>query len=223
MQHKNKEIILKNKNKKSVEKANLNNQTEQFNLKTAQEKGLNAETCKINKIHKTAFVDKLSVIQESEISANVVVEQSYIDNSFVDENTTIGPFAHLRPNCRIGKNCKIGNFCEIKNSTIGNGTKISHLAYVGDAEIGNNCNIGCGVIFANYNGKTKNKIIVGNNVFIGSNCNLIAPLTIGDNVYICAGTTVTENLQENDFVIGRNRQTVKKQRAEKYLKDREKK
>lgn len=174
----------------------------------------------------TNFIDSSAVVLDSKISSSniqkkVKIESSFIENSFVDENTVIGPYAHLRPNCVIGKNCKIGNFCEIKNSTVGDGTKISHLAYVGDAVIGKNCNVGCGVIFANYNGSQKNKIIVGDNVFIGSNCNLIAPLTIESDVYICAGTTVTENLQSGDFVIGRARQEVKKGKAYKYLKSKE--
>lgn len=172
----------------------------------------------MNIIDETAKIDELSKITDSKIGANVEVLSSVIEESFVDDGTKIGPFAHLRPNSKIGKNCRIGNFCEIKNSTVGDGTKVSHLAYVGDAEIGKNCNIGCGVIFVNYNGKTKQKIIIGNNVFVGSNCNLIAPLKIEDNVYICAGTTVTNNLTENDFVIGRNRETIKPNRASKYLK-----
>lgn len=172
-----------------------------------------------NKIDKTAQVDKFSVITNSTIGADVKVEQSYIEDSIVGESTTIGPFAHLRPNSIIGKNCKIGNFCEIKNSVIGDGTKVSHLAYVGDAVVGKNCNIGCGVIFVNYNGKQKNKIEIGDNVFVGSNCNLIAPLKIESNVYICAGTTVTQDLKSDDFVIGRAMQVVKSNRAKDYLKN----
>ncbi len=167
-------------------------------------------------------IDTQSVITNSIISTTAKIISSYVEDSFVDDNTTVGPFAHIRPNSKIGKNCKIGNFCEIKNSQIGDGTKISHLAYVGDAIVGKNCNIGCGVIFANYNGKEKNKIVIGNNVFVGSNCNLIAPLKIEDNVYICAGTTVTQNLLENDFVIGRAKETIKKGRAKKYLSDKNK-
>ena len=173
----------------------------------------------MNNIDIKAEIDKQSVIQNSEIKKGVKIISSYIEESFVDEDSTIGPFAHLRPNCKIGKNCKIGNFCEIKNSTIGDNTKISHLAYVGDAIVGKNCNIGCGVIFVNYNGRSKNKIEIGDNVFVGSNCNLIAPLKIENNVYICAGTTVVQNLHDNDFVIGRSRETIKKNRAKNYLKE----
>ena len=174
-----------------------------------------------NELKKNVYknIDSQSVVKNSTIHPSAKVIASFVEDSFVDENTTIGPFAHLRPNSKIGKNCKIGNFCEIKNSTIGDGTKVSHLAYVGDAKIGKNCNIGCGVIFVNYNGKIKQQIEIGDNVFVGSNCNLIAPLKIESNVYICAGTTVTQDLIEGDFVIGRVRETIKKDRAKIYLKD----
>ena len=155
-------------------------------------------------------------ITDSNIGKNCSIHNSVIENSIVDDGCKIGPFAHLRPNCNISKNCKIGNFVEIKKANIGENTKISHLAYVGDATIGKDCNIGCGVIFANYNGKSKNETIVGNHVFIGSNSNIIAPVVIEDDSYICAGTTVTENIQSEDFVIGRVRQENKKNKAKKY-------
>lgn len=155
-------------------------------------------------------------IKNSRIENDCVIHSSVIEESLVKNNVTIGPFARLRPNTEIGNSCKIGNFVEIKNSIIGNGCKVSHLAYIGDATLGENCNIGCGVIFANYNGKSKNKINVGNHVFIGSNCNLIAPLNIEDNSYICAGTTVTDDTNDGDFVIGRVRQENKPNRAKKY-------
>lgn len=159
-----------------------------------------------------------NVVEDSTIGRSQVLS-SHIFGSTIGDECVIGPNAHLRVGSVIGDKCRIGNFVEIKNSTIGSGTKIAHLTYVGDAVVGKNCNIGCGVVFVNYNGKEKNKIIVGDNVFIGSNCNLIAPLVIPDNVYICAGTTVTQDLQEFDFVIGRVRQVVKPNRAIKYLKE----
>lgn len=172
-----------------------------------------------NNIDETAKIDEQSVIKNCIIEKNVQIEASFLEDSQVGENSHIGPFSHLRPNSKIGKNCKIGNFCEIKNSIIGDGTKVSHLAYVGDAVVGKNCNIGCGVIFANYNGRDKNKIVVGNNVFIGSNTNIIAPVTIASDVYICAGSTITKDIESGDFVIGRCRETIKKDRAYKYLKE----
>ncbi len=161
-------------------------------------------------------------ISNSIVGNNCKIHNSVIEDSQIENYVNIGPFARLRPNCKVCSYVKIGNFVEIKNSFIGQGTKISHLAYVGDSEIGENCNIGCGVIFANYDGKTKHKIKVGNHVFIGSNCNLISPLNIEDDSYICAGTTVTENVEKEDFVIGRVRQQVKKNGAKKYWNREEK-
>lgn len=162
-------------------------------------------------------------IKDSQIGKSNEITNSYIEESAIEDNVKIGPFSRVRPNSVIGSNSKIGNFVEIKNSKLASGVKASHLAYIGDAEVGENCNIGCGVIFVNYNGQTKDKIVVGDNCFIGSNCNLVAPLSIGDNCYICAGTTVTENVESDDFVIGRVRQEVKRAGAKKYFKKMENK
>lgn len=170
-------------------------------------------------IDKNVYIKHNSVLKNCDIGEGSIVDFSYIEDSRIGRNCQIGPFARIRPNSNISDNVKIGNFVEIKNSSIATGTKVSHLAYVGDAIVGENCNIGCGVIFANYNGRVKNKIVVGNNCFIGSNCNLIAPLTIADNTYICAGTTVTKDTNEYDFVIGRVRETIKSDRARDYLKE----
>lgn len=157
-------------------------------------------------------------IVDSNIGKGTTVMSSVIESSNVGEMANIGPYSHIRPNCEIGDGVKIGNFCEIKNSKIGSKTKICHLVYVGDAEIGQNTNIGCGVIFANYNGKNKHKTIVGNNCFIGSNVNLVAPVMVEDNAYICAGTTVVKDIKNNSFVIGRARAEEKENRASIYLK-----
>ena len=158
------------------------------------------------------------LIKDSHIGKNTKVNHSQMEDSVVGDNCEIGPFARLRPKANVKDNAKIGNFVEIKNATVGIGTKVSHLAYVGDADLGDGCNIGCGAIFVNYNGKSKNRTIVGNNCFIGSNCNLIAPLNIEKNSYICAGTTVTRDTNNDDFVIGRVRQENKEKRAHIYLK-----
>jgi len=160
-----------------------------------------------------------NTISNCKIEENSTIEQSYLEDSIVGKNCAVGPFSRLRPNSIIGDNCKIGNFVEVKNSTIGNGTKASHLTYIGDASIGENCNIGCGAIFVNYNGKEKNKSIVGNNCFIGSNVNVIAPVNIANDSYVCAGTTITVNTNEKDFVIGRCRETIKPNYADKYKKE----
>lgn len=151
-----------------------------------------------------------SVLENAVLGDNVEVINSTITNSNIENNVKIGPYAHLRANSVIEENVRIGNFVEIKNSQIGKNTKIAHLAYIGDAEVGEDVNVGCGVIFANYDGKNKHKTIVGNRVFIGSNSNLIAPLFIEDDVFIAAGTTVTSNLSCGDFCIGRVKNEIKK-------------
>ena len=160
-----------------------------------------------------------TTIQNSSIGKNCVIKSSYIEESVIKNNVQIGPFAHIRPNSLVENDCKIGNFVEIKNATIGSKTKVAHLAYVGDADVGKGCNIGCGVIFVNYNGKTKNRTIIEDGCFIGSNCNLVAPVTISKNSYICAGTTLTVDTKPDDFVIGRCRETIKNNYAHKYLKE----
>ena len=151
-----------------------------------------------------------SVLENAVLGDNVEVINSTITNSNIENNVKIGPYAHLRANSVVEENVRIGNFVEIKNSQIGKNTKIAHLAYIGDAEVGEDVNVGCGVIFANYDGKNKHKTIVGNRVFIGSNSNLIAPLFIEDDVFIAAGTTVTSNLSCGDFCIGRVKNEIKK-------------
>jgi len=158
-------------------------------------------------------------LKNTVLGNDVSVHFSVLEEAEVGNGVSVGPFARLRPKAVVKDGAKIGNFVEIKNAVIGEGTKVSHLAYVGDADVGQNCNIGCGVIFVNYNGKSKNRSVVGDNVFIGSNANVVAPVNIQKNSYICAGTTITDNVQEDDFVIGRVRQEVKENRAHEYLKE----
>ena len=158
-----------------------------------------------------------TTIENSFIGENCVIKSSFIEDSVVKDNVKIGPFAHLRPNSVVEKDCLIGNFVEVKNSTIGEGTHAAHLAYIGDSDVGKNCNIGCGAIFVNYNGTEKNRTIVEDNCFIGSNCNVVAPVHIREGSYICAGTTLTIDTEKDDFVIGRCRETVKSNRAHQYL------
>lgn len=158
-------------------------------------------------------------IKNTEIGRGVVFNHSQSEEATVSEGAAIGPYARLRPGAKIGKRAKIGNFVEIKNATVGEDTKVSHLAYVGDADIGAGCNIGCGAIFVNYNGKTKSRSTVGDGAFVGSNCNVIAPVKIEGGSYIAAGTTVCEDVERDDFVIGRPRATKKPGRAHNYLKE----
>lgn len=169
-------------------------------------------------IEKNAVIGSNSEIVDSVIGENSEIRRSVVERSRVGKNSKIGPYAYLRPNSVVGDNCRVGDFVELKNCRFGNGSKAAHLSYVGDAEVGENVNIGCGVVFANYNGKTKSKSFVGSSSFIGSNCNLIAPVSVGAGSFLAAGTTLTKDLQENDFCIGRCRETVKNGGAKKYLK-----
>ena len=163
-------------------------------------------------------IGSFSYVENSVIGANTVVKASRICNSRVGNNCTVGPNAHLRDNAEVHDNCRVGNFVEVKNSTLGEGVKASHLAYVGDATVGKHTNIGCGVIFVNYDGKTKHRTTVGEHCFIGCNCNLVAPLTIGNNCFVACGTTVDKDVTDGAFMIGRSYLTVKEGRAGKYLK-----
>ncbi len=150
-----------------------------------------------------------SRIINSVICNNVRVENSKVIDSFIDDGTCVGPFALLRPGSRLGKNVKIGDFVEVKNASIGDNSKSSHLSYIGDAEVGRGANIGCGVVFVNFDGKNKHKTIVGDGAFVGSNSNLVAPVTIEEGGYVAAGSTITENVKRGDLAIARARQVNK--------------
>ncbi|MDE6869584.1 MAG: hypothetical protein K2J75_02550, partial [Clostridia bacterium] len=155
------------------------------------------------------------ILTDSVIGAGCSVTASVMEEAKVGDTTTVGPYAYLRKGASVGSHCRIGDFVEIKNSTVGDYTKASHLAYIGDATVGARCNIGCGVIFVNYDGKTKHKTTVEDDCFIGSNCNIIAPVTLREGSYIAAGTTVTEETPSDSFVIGRSRQIVKDRKDQK--------
>jgi bifunctional UDP-N-acetylglucosamine pyrophosphorylase / glucosamine-1-phosphate N-acetyltransferase len=137
------------------------------------------------------------------------IEYAVVVDSRIGLEATVGPFAYIRPGSVVGARVKVGDFVELKNSTLGDDTKVSHLAYVGDATIGERVNIGCGVITVNYDGEKKHKTIVGNDSFIGSNVNLVAPVVVGDGAYVVAGSTITEDVPPDGFAIARERQTTK--------------
>ena len=142
-------------------------------------------------------------------SGTTILDGCRIDNAVIGQNSQVGPNAHIRPNSSIGNGCRIGNYVEIKRSRIGDGTKVAHMTYVGDSTLGKNCNVGCGVIFCNYNGKTKSNCIVGDDAFIGSNSCLVAPLNVGAKTYIAAGSVITESLPAKALGIARARQAIK--------------
>ncbi len=150
-----------------------------------------------------------SRITNSIIKDCVTVQASVLLSAEVDNYTTIGPFAYLRPNSKIGEHVKIGDFVEIKNSTIDDGTKVSHLTYVGDSDVGKNVNFGCGTVTVNYDGKNKFRTTIGDNAFIGCNTNLIAPVTVKENAFTAAGSTITFDVPEGSLSIARAKQVNK--------------
>ena len=156
--------------------------------------------------------------QNAIIGDSTTVENSVLLDCSVGSHTTVGPFAYLRPKTKIGDHCRIGDFVEIKNSSIDDGTKVSHLTYVGDSDLGKDINLGCGVVFVNYDGKTKSRSKVEDHAFIGCNCNLVSPVHIGRNAYLAAGGTITEDVPDDALYVARARGTIKpgwvKQRKE---------
>ncbi len=134
---------------------------------------------------------------------------STIIDSSVGESTHVGPYAYIRPGTTVGNGCKVGDFVELKKASVGDGTKLSHLTYVGDAEVGKNVNFGCGTVVVNYDGKTKHKTVIGDNAFIGCNTNLVSPVTVSNGAYIAAGSTITDEVPENALAIARARQVNK--------------
>ncbi len=156
---------------------------------------------------------------------NVVIESHaeirafcHIEGAHIKSGAVVGPFARIRPDSVIGENAKIGNFVEVKNSLIGNGAKANHLGYVGDAELGDHSNFGCGAITVNYDGKTKSKTKIGRHVMIGSNASLIAPITIEDGAYVAAGSTLTQTVPSDALAVGRAKQVNMPGRAKGRMK-----
>ncbi|MGM0378703.1 MAG: bifunctional UDP-N-acetylglucosamine diphosphorylase/glucosamine-1-phosphate N-acetyltransferase GlmU [Bacillota bacterium] len=160
-------------------------------------------------IGKNCIIGPNTTINNSKISNNVEVKNSTVINSEVENSSKIGPYAYLRPNSKIGKEVKIGDFVEVKNTSVGDGSKVSHLSYIGDGEIGKNVNIGCGVVFVNYNGKEKFKTKVGDDSFVGCNSNLVAPVTIHNKGYVAAGSTITQDVPSEALSIARKKQENK--------------
>lgn len=154
-------------------------------------------------IGEDCLIGAYSNISDSKIQDNVKIIQSYIEKSIVERYTDIGPFARLRPNAHLKEHVHIGNFVEVKNSTVGNNTKAGHLTYIGDADLGDDINIGCGVVFVNYDGKFKHRTIVDDGAFIGSNVNIVAPVHVEKEGYVAAGSTITKDVKEGYLVLER--------------------
>jgi len=156
-----------------------------------------------------------SQIVDSVIGVNTIVHSSVVLSSRIGSATAIGPFAHIRPDSDLGDSVKIGNFVEVKKATLGEGSKVSHLSYIGDAKIGSHVNVGCGTITVNYDGKNKHLTTIEDDAFIGCNSNLVAPVTVGKGAYVAAGSTITKSVPESSLAIARARQENKEGYANK--------
>jgi bifunctional UDP-N-acetylglucosamine pyrophosphorylase / glucosamine-1-phosphate N-acetyltransferase len=163
-------------------------------------------------IGEVTIADNVSIgpncfIENTSIGAGTVIKaNSVLENAEVGEGCDIGPFARLRPGSKLLANSKVGNFVELKNTTLGEASKVNHLSYIGDATLGNNCNIGAGTITCNYDGANKFKTTMGDNVFVGSNSTLVAPLAIADGGFVGAGSTITKDIEQNNLAIARGKQ-----------------
>ncbi|HBY89719.1 MAG: bifunctional UDP-N-acetylglucosamine diphosphorylase/glucosamine-1-phosphate N-acetyltransferase GlmU [Ruoffia tabacinasalis] len=166
------------------------------------------------KIGSHSTIGSNSEIISSNIADHVEIRQSVLEFANVEENVTVGPFAHLRAKSVLKEGAHIGNFVEVKNSVVGKNSKAGHLTYIGDADIGTDVNVGCGTVFVNYDGKNKFRSTIGNDVFIGSGSNIVAPVTVGDRAIVAAGSTVNSDVPEEALAIARSRQEIK----DKYWK-----
>ncbi len=169
-------------------------------------------------IKANAIIGPNAEVNDSIIHEHAEIRHSIVKDSEVGAYTTVGPFAHLRNHAIIGEHNRVGNFVEIKNSTTQENTKAAHLIYIGDSEVGKNVNFGCGSVTVNYDGVKKHKTIIGDDVFIGCNVNLIAPIKIEDQVFIAAGSTVTHDVPKGAMAIARNKQINKEDYAKHFIK-----
>ena len=154
-------------------------------------------------IGENCTIGQNSRIKDSVIGDDTSVQSSVILESKVGSGTSVGPFAYLRPNSEVGDGCKVGDFVEIKNSKLGDGAKAAHLTYVGDSDVGERVNLGCGVVFVNYDGSRKYRSVVEDGAFIGCNVNLVSPVHVGKDAYIAAGSTITEDVPDGALYVAR--------------------
>ncbi len=157
-------------------------------------------------------------ITDSRIGGGCTIIHTVIAGSTVGDRVTIGPFAYLRPGTAIADDVRIGDFVEIKNSNVGTGSKVPHLSYVGDADVGERVNIGCGVVTANYDGKHKHRTVIEDGSFVGCNTNLVAPVTVHSGAFVAAGSTITDDVPPEALAIARARQVVKERKDQKERK-----
>ena len=160
-------------------------------------------------IGKNCKIGPNTIIENSTVGDNVILNNTQCYQSVVKSEANIGPFVHIRPNSVIGEAVHLGNYVEVKNSTIDMGTKVSHLTYVGDSDVGKKVNFGCGTVTVNYTGRAKFRTTIKDNAFIGCNTNLVAPVTVGEGAYTAAGSTITEDVPDDSLGIARARQVNK--------------
>ena len=154
-------------------------------------------------IGENCTIGQNSRIKDSVIGDDTSIQSSVILESKVGSGTSVGPFAYLRPNSEVGDGCKVGDFVEIKNSKLGDGAKAAHLTSVGDSDVGERVNLGCGVVFVNYDGSRKYRSVVEDGAFIGCNVNLVSPVHVGKDAYIAAGSTITEDVPDGALYVAR--------------------
>lgn len=166
-------------------------------------------------IGKNCEIGPNTMLRDARVGDFTTVNASQCNECVIGAHTTVGPFAYIRPNTTVGDRVKVGDFVELKNSVIGDDTKISHLTYVGDSDVGEHINFGCGTVTVNYDGAKKFRTTIGDGAFIGCNTNLVAPVTVGAGAYIAAGSTITRDVPSDSLAIARSQQTVKNQWAKK--------
>lgn len=167
-------------------------------------------------IGENCIIGQNSRIVDSVIGNGTEIQSSVILESSIGDQTSVGPFAYIRPGSRIGNECKVGDFVEIKNSKMDDGAKAAHLTYVGDSDVGKKVNLGCGVVFVNFDGHDKYRSTIEDGAFIGCNSNIVSPVTVGEGAYVAAGSTVTEDVPADGLYIARSRGRI----IEKWVKKR---
>ena len=166
---------------------------------------LQGETC----IGENCQIGPNALVNSCAVGNGVIINASQVNESTLGDGCDVGPYAHIRPGCQVGEKCHVGAFVQLKNCVLGQGTKMSHLTYVGDADVGAGVNFGCGTITTNYDGFKKYRCTIGDNAFIGCNTNLVAPVTVGEGAYIAAGATITKDVPADALAVARSRQENK--------------
>ena len=160
-------------------------------------------------VGKNCEIGPNTMLTDCTVEDGVVINSSQCSSSTIRAGAHVGPFAYIRPDCTVGERVKVGDFVELKNSTIGSGTKISHLTYVGDCDVGSRVNFGCGTVIVNYDGNRKYRSTIGDDCFLGCNTNLVSPVRLGNGAFTAAGSTITHDVEADALSVARARQVDK--------------